>query len=278
MSFRFPPVAINEKISNAQIAAVKATAASCVGHISKFESNENEFAVKMLSSGFSKSPEWADVVPIPQTDTADDSVARIAYTELYAELASVLRALAASDELSPRALALTESLVRENPAHYTAWSYRRRILFSMMMEKENLIHEETKFASEMGRDSPKNYQIWYHRKCLVDLTKKYQDEVDYTTEILLDEPKNYHAWAHRQYVLKKFFFVVVVPRRARIRRVPHRSRRSKQFRMESAMVLNVDSPRIRSSKRVELRVEKVENRAVERIAARVRSMDRSKTW
>lgn len=86
---------------------------------------------------------WADVVPIPLRDGADyfqnttatdagalpdtddagmiTPLATIAYPAPYAEGMAYLRAAMGMDEVSERALALTEELIRMNPAHYTVW-------------------------------------------------------------------------------------------------------------------------------------------------------------
>lgn len=151
-----------------------------------------------MKEGFSKTPEWSDVALIPQTDTVDDSVARIAYSPSYVETTSALRGISAIGELSARALELTKAIVLENPAHYTAWSYRRRVLFS---SNDFDLNDEVDFVTEIGLESPKNYQLWYHRKCLVEKTKNFKREIEFTKIVLDGDAKNYHAWSHRQHAL-----------------------------------------------------------------------------
>jgi len=53
-------------------------------------------------------------------------------------------------------------------------------------------------------DSPKNYQLWHHRRVLVGILNELGVEMEVTAEILKKDPKNYHVWVHRQWVLKKF--------------------------------------------------------------------------
>lgn len=67
------------------------------------------------------STEWADVVPIPQNEGTANPLAAIAYTDEYSKASDYLRAVMASNEKSPRALALTEHIISMNPAHYTVW-------------------------------------------------------------------------------------------------------------------------------------------------------------
>ena len=47
------------------------------------------------------------------------------------DLMDLFRGVMAVDERSERALQLTEEVIDENPANYTAWYYRRKILESI---------------------------------------------------------------------------------------------------------------------------------------------------
>lgn len=64
---------------------------------------------------------WEDVVPIPQDEGGPNPLAAIAYTDGYSEAMSYLRAVMAKNEMSERALELTEDIIAINPAHYTVW-------------------------------------------------------------------------------------------------------------------------------------------------------------
>lgn len=86
-------------------------------------------------------------------------------------------------------------MIDQNPAHYTAWEFRRKCLKAL---KKDLVaelrfievctttpyrtttqhtHARTHthtcvcalFAQGIAYDSPKNYQIWYHRRAVVEL-------------------------------------------------------------------------------------------------------------
>jgi protein farnesyltransferase/geranylgeranyltransferase type-1 subunit alpha len=79
-----------------------------------------------MEGKYSESPEWADVTPIPLNDGTDGGqnatpLAVITYQPVYLEATSYLRAVMAANELSERALALTEDVISMNPAHYTVW-------------------------------------------------------------------------------------------------------------------------------------------------------------
>lgn len=73
---------------------------------------------------YASSPEWASISPIPLNDGSDSGatpLASIAYTPEYLEATSYLRAVMAANEMSERALKLTEDVISMNPAHYTVW-------------------------------------------------------------------------------------------------------------------------------------------------------------
>lgn len=147
-------------------------------------------------------PLWQDVVPIPQVDQTG-ALAAIAYAPRYVEAMSYLRAVMADNEISERALALTEDLIGMNPAHYTVWIYRMRILKGLwhtaktsgsstaqVMEVDdkvpnqaqaetsheivdqrlwNNVQEELRWLEAISFRNLKNYQIWHHRHALADL-------------------------------------------------------------------------------------------------------------
>ena len=69
---------------------------------------------------------------------------------------SYLRGCIAVNDLSPRVLELTEDIIGMNPAHYTVWLYRVRILKELGSD----IMEELKWLEGVGKRNLKNYQIW----------------------------------------------------------------------------------------------------------------------
>lgn len=106
----------------------------------------------------------------------------------------------ADNEVSERAIALTEDLISMNPAHYTVWIYRMRILKGLWhANKEDTadgsakivevvddeantaqtdgidyalwdnVQKELKWLDEVSFRNLKNYQIWHHRHALADL-------------------------------------------------------------------------------------------------------------
>lgn len=77
-----------------------------------------------MAESYSSDPEWASIQPIELDDGADSGslpLATIAYPSEYLEATSYLRAVMAANEMSERALKLTEDIISMNPAHYTVW-------------------------------------------------------------------------------------------------------------------------------------------------------------
>mmetsp|Transcript_25201 Transcript_25201/g.35197 ORF Transcript_25201/g.35197 Transcript_25201/m.35197 type:complete len:321 (-) Transcript_25201:135-1097(-) len=116
------------------------------------------------------------------------------------EVMDYFRAILRKKEYSERALALTEEVIQVNPANYTGWLFRRECL---MMLKSDL-KKELEFISKVAKHSSKNYQLWHHRRVIVNEIGECGEELDATAKALLGDPKNYHVWAHRQWVLQKF--------------------------------------------------------------------------
>lgn len=110
-------------------------------------------------ASYSDNPLWLDVTPIPLDDGPGPGppLASIAYTPRYATAMSYLRAVMAANEYSDRALSLTQDIISMNPAHYTVWLYRAKII----REMDKDILEELVWLEGVSRKSLKNYQIWY---------------------------------------------------------------------------------------------------------------------
>uniref|UniRef100_A0A1B6C230 Protein farnesyltransferase/geranylgeranyltransferase type-1 subunit alpha n=1 Tax=Clastoptera arizonana TaxID=38151 RepID=A0A1B6C230_9HEMI len=53
-------------------------------------------------------------------------------------------------------------------------------------------------------NTQKNYQVWHHRRVVVEWLNDPEDELNITAEVLEIDAKNYHAWQHRQWVVHTF--------------------------------------------------------------------------
>lgn len=182
-----------------------------------------------------------DLQPIEQHD-GDNPVCSIKYSEEFVETMNYLRAVLRKDERSERSLHLTKVCLELNPANYTTWHFRRNCLAAISSQQqqntpesrasatnvaatsiydETLVDEDLKMAAALGGPNPKNYQIWYHRRALLEClisNKKETDatrtelssrsvdiaerELNYVTAVLEVDAKNYHAWSHRQWILR----------------------------------------------------------------------------
>ncbi|DBB06477.1 TPA: CAAX geranylgeranyltransferase alpha subunit [Trebouxia sp. C0004] len=147
-----------------------------------------------------KQPDWQDLEPIEQPISLSPVVA-IKYTTQVKELYSYFRAIRAAKELSSRALWLTQEVIYVNSADYTAWAYRWQCLESL-----GNLDDEMVFIKEMASRSPKNYQLWNHRrKFAFKRGASYaQEELAYAADCLAEDAKNYHAWSHRQAIVRHF--------------------------------------------------------------------------
>jgi len=168
-----------------------------------------------------------------------------------------------------RALRLTTTCLKMNPANYTTWHFRRSCLAAITAEQriaariteqkdaklleslgfdgttsENsganttntnantipkllvkydakLVETDLEMAANLGGPNPKNYQVWYHRRALMepflqslstetyilphDLTRAttlINSELGYIQSVLTVDAKNYHAWSNRQWLLR----------------------------------------------------------------------------
>lgn len=98
-----------------------------------------------------------------------------------------------------------------NPAHYTVWLYR----FSIVQGMRTSIPDEIEWLNNVSMENLKNYQIWHHRRLLMDhyypsiesdpdeKAKLARSEEDFLAQILAEDTKNYHVWSYRQYLVPK---------------------------------------------------------------------------
>ncbi|OLN86887.1 Protein farnesyltransferase/geranylgeranyltransferase type-1 subunit alpha [Colletotrichum chlorophyti] len=159
---------------------------------------------------YATDPEWDDVVPIP-AEEPEGALATIAYPEDYAEVMSYLRAVMVAEEYSPRCLRLTEHVISLNPAHYTVWLYRFKIVEALDIP----VVDEIEWLNQVSLEHIKNYQIWHHRQLLLDhhherikatpdeVKRFARSETEFLTRMLDEDTKNYHVWSYRQYLVRK---------------------------------------------------------------------------
>lgn len=124
---------------------------------------------------------------------------------------SYLRAVMTAEEHSQRCLRLTQHIISMNPAHYTVWLYRFKIISTLNLS----VPDEIAWLNEVALKYLKNYQIWHHRQLLIDhyypqiasdleeVSKLARSEAKFITTMLDGDTKNYHVWSYRQYLVRK---------------------------------------------------------------------------
>ena len=107
---------------------------------------------------YTDNPLWSDLTPIPLDEGPGPgpALASIAYSARYSTAMSYLRAVMTRNEYSERALSLTEDIIGMNPAHYTVWLYRAKIIRELAKD----VLAELAWLDGVSRRSLKNYQIW----------------------------------------------------------------------------------------------------------------------
>jgi protein farnesyltransferase/geranylgeranyltransferase type-1 subunit alpha len=135
---------------------------------------------------------FEDVAPVPQND-GPEPVCSIAYKPSFERAMNYFRAVIRLKEYSPRAFQLTSICLKHNPSNYTVWHYRRICLTDLCrgstgnngdMDGNNtstgtnvsraaiidptLVELDLEFAAQLGGANPKNYQVWYHRRALLE--------------------------------------------------------------------------------------------------------------
>lgn len=144
----------------------------------------------------------------------DGSVCQILYSDDYKCKMAIMRGLMVANELSPRALYMTELAIELVAAHYTVWQYRYRIVKSLLTGQ--LLQDELGWCGQVAIQNEKNYQIWHYRQLIIGLIvqhtlggdwSKYdvrKEEYPIVNEMLKRDEKNYHVWTHRRWLVGKF--------------------------------------------------------------------------
>ena len=149
---------------------------------------------------------------------------------------SYFRAIFQKQEISERALDLTQETIMTSQGQYTAWTYRRKLLHAL---GKNLGYE-IMWLNQIGLHFQKNYQIWHHRRCIFEMwaravyahrkEKEKEDkkegaeeeeeiyekpmkdyikelidnELQFMDEIFESDAKNYHGWSHKIWLIERY--------------------------------------------------------------------------
>ncbi|KAI0049176.1 protein prenylyltransferase [Auriscalpium vulgare] len=148
---------------------------------------------------YSERPEWSDLTPVAQYENIQP-LAPIFYNPDYKDATDYFRGVVKTGELSPRVLDLTETIIRLNPAHYSAWQYR----YQTLIATKSSLADELILTNELTRIYLKTYQVWHHRRLLLTLLNDPLPELPFIEEILKVDVKNYHTWSYRQWLLAHY--------------------------------------------------------------------------
>lgn len=116
------------------------------------------------------------------------------------DVMDVFRGVLKLNEFSERTLELTLDVIEENPANYTAWAFRRKVLEALGAN----LYDELAYTERQAIAHPKNYQIWHHRREICTMLQDGSAEKAFSAKAIAGDSKNYHAWAHRQWAIRTF--------------------------------------------------------------------------
>jgi protein farnesyltransferase/geranylgeranyltransferase type-1 subunit alpha len=71
------------------------------------------------------------------------------------------------------------------------------------------LNEELNFMDTFAEENPKNYQIWFHRRVIVERLGDPSRELEFTQAVFEVDGKNYHAWSHR-YAKDLYIICIIV--------------------------------------------------------------------
>lgn len=144
--------------------------------------------------------EWKDITPISQFSD-NVQVLRIQYPEEYETTLNYFRGILDKKELSERAYNLTTAVLSMNPTNYAAWHLRRKCLDNCQLLS---FQKELEWLDTLMVENQKNYQIWQHRKVIIDKLNDPSHEKAILKAVFDEDSKNFHAWCHRIWVMRRF--------------------------------------------------------------------------
>lgn len=64
--------------------------------------------------------------------------------------------------------------------------------------------KELEWLDSIIVDNQKNYQIWNHRKLIIDKMNHGSNELNILNKVFEEDSKNFHAWCHRIWTIRRF--------------------------------------------------------------------------
>lgn len=144
--------------------------------------------------------QFDDISPVQQFSD-QVQILKIKYSKNDRKLLDIFRGVLVSKEISVRVYNLATLVIKNFPANYVAWIVRRQCLNQI---KEIDAKEELNWLDKQMVENQKNYQIWHHRKLLIELLNDASHEKKVLDNVFESEPKNFHAWSHRIWMIRRF--------------------------------------------------------------------------
>lgn len=144
--------------------------------------------------------QWESITPLPQF-SEDVKILKIRYSKEETKLMDIFRAILQTKEVSLRVYFLTSIVIDFFPTNYMAWVKRRECIDKV---KEIDPQNELNWLDELMVVNQKNYQIWHHRKLLIEKLNDSTHEKKILDDVFQSEPKNFHAWTHRIWMIRRF--------------------------------------------------------------------------
>jgi protein farnesyltransferase/geranylgeranyltransferase type-1 subunit alpha len=131
----------------------------------------------------------------------------------FKETHSKLYDLIASETYHADGFSISTQVIALNAANYTAWQYRRFYIGSLNPIPSELLHAEFDFCNKLIHKSPKNYQVWQHRKWLSeklmlslteinDRHEFYKSEFSVLDGFLDEDSKNMNVFGQRVFLVE----------------------------------------------------------------------------
>ena len=152
------------------------------------------------NNSYSFLEKFKDINPVSQFSD-EVNVLKIKYSKREKELLNYFRGVLLTKEISIRVYNLTTLVIKYFPSNYTAWLIRRQCINQI---KEIDPNQELIWLDEQMTENQKNYQIWHHRKLIIEKLNDASHEKKVLNDVFESEPKNFHAWSHRIWMIRRF--------------------------------------------------------------------------
>ena len=128
-------------------------------------------------------------------------ILKIEYSEIHNKLMGIFRYILITKEISLRVFNLTTEIIKISPWTYEVWVIRRHCLSDI---EEINIYDEIEYLNMIILNYPKTYQVWHHRRLLIDKLNECSQEKKILQKILDEDDKNFHCWSHRIWMIRRF--------------------------------------------------------------------------